>query len=513
MFGSRKRNQRAIDEVLNERLFHWPDHPSFEFYVRDACEGIQVFGATGSGKSSGSGKHIAEAYLSYGYGGLVLCAKPDEKNAWEAYARNIGRLDDLVIFEMDGDYEFNPLAYEMMREGEGGGQTINMVNMVMAMHQIGKNFMAGGEGSANDERFWDDSVRRLLSRTIDLLKFAEKEITIPNMRRVVAEALTEGQVTQYRDRINTINDSESSKDEVDQAIAQIKRWRADNFCLDCLSLAFERMEEYDDLALDVYRMVEGYFFREFARLSERTKSIIQESFLGLVEPFGTGLLQKHFTRGVSDEIYPEMTYQEGKIIILNFPTKQHLLSGVLAQAIYKYVWQQAMERRTFEDGNFRPTFLWIDESQFFVLPEYDTLFATTARSSLVSTVYLTQNINNYYFSMGANSQARTKSLMGNMSTKIFHANTDIDTNEFAAKTIAEDLIQMQALQLNPGSVGAGSSFSEQYMFQVKPKDFTTLATGGKAKHGFKPEAYIVQTGETFERGLNYLKVGFPQRRK
>lgn len=47
--------------------------------VRDAFEGLQIFGGIGSGKSSGSGKTIAKSFLRNGLGGLVMCAKPDEK--------------------------------------------------------------------------------------------------------------------------------------------------------------------------------------------------------------------------------------------------------------------------------------------------------------------------------------------------------------------------------------------------------------------------------------------------
>ena len=56
----------------------------FSFSKRDymttgrAVEGVLVMGATGAGKSSASGRTIALSYLAAGFGGLVLCAKPDE---------------------------------------------------------------------------------------------------------------------------------------------------------------------------------------------------------------------------------------------------------------------------------------------------------------------------------------------------------------------------------------------------------------------------------------------------
>lgn len=62
-----------------------------KFTLADACEGVQIFGATGSGKTSGSGRQLALAYLRAGMGGLALTAKPDERAVWERYCRETGR--------------------------------------------------------------------------------------------------------------------------------------------------------------------------------------------------------------------------------------------------------------------------------------------------------------------------------------------------------------------------------------------------------------------------------------
>src|ERR1019366_5209564 len=56
--------------------------PKDRFTLRDACNGVHIFGGIGSGKTSGSGKALAAAYLRGGMGGLVLCAKPEEVDLW-----------------------------------------------------------------------------------------------------------------------------------------------------------------------------------------------------------------------------------------------------------------------------------------------------------------------------------------------------------------------------------------------------------------------------------------------
>jgi len=44
---------------LDAPLFHFSGHFHDTWRIRDACEGPQVFGATGSGKTSGSGRALA----------------------------------------------------------------------------------------------------------------------------------------------------------------------------------------------------------------------------------------------------------------------------------------------------------------------------------------------------------------------------------------------------------------------------------------------------------------------
>jgi hypothetical protein len=58
-------------------LRDWGDGSAFR--LADAQTGVSVFGATGSGKTSGPAKHLAYGYLAAGFGGLVLCAKAEER--------------------------------------------------------------------------------------------------------------------------------------------------------------------------------------------------------------------------------------------------------------------------------------------------------------------------------------------------------------------------------------------------------------------------------------------------
>lgn len=500
-----------IYELLNKTLFTWPQHASDKFTIGDSFEGVQIFGATGSGKTSGSGKHIAKSFLKNGYGGLVLCAKPSERNSWEAYIKKAGREKDMVIFS-PGRGSFNPIAYEQKRFGKGAGETLNITNLIMSLNNLARNFMAGEGGENSSEKFWDNAVQRAISRMIDLLSLAGEDLTIMNMREVLVNALTRENAEQFFQINNIINDSKSGEADINIAVEKLQFLQKDNYCLRCLLKAIER----DDLSKaqdNSRRLVQSYFFKEFALLSERTKSIVTEQFLGLIAPFETGLLQEQFSSDISDNLWPELAYEEGKIIILDFPVKEHLIAGVYAQGIYKFIFQQAMERRdTDKEENPRPCFLWVDESHLFTNPVYDALFQSTARSSLCATVLLTQGINSYYASMGSSrGEARAKSLLMNLTTKVFHASNDHDTNTYASDMIGQDFREMTSIQRKHTEIGQ-ATLAEHLFPKIFPHELAMLEKGGDKSNGFKAEALIFKSpARGWSTKETYLKCKFAQR--
>ena len=84
------------------------------FTLRDACQGVCIMGGIGSGKTSGSGAALADAYLRSGMGGLILCAKPEEADLWRGYCRKAKRTGSLYEVTTNGA-GFNFIAYELAR--------------------------------------------------------------------------------------------------------------------------------------------------------------------------------------------------------------------------------------------------------------------------------------------------------------------------------------------------------------------------------------------------------------
>ncbi|WP_367389084.1 type IV secretory system conjugative DNA transfer family protein [Lewinella sp. LCG006] len=472
--------------------------------LRDAVRGVQIFGGIGSGKSSGSGRTLALTFLKSGFGGIVLTGKIDEVNEWKRYAFLTGRLDDLVIFEAGKDFSFNPLQYENTRNKDKQAETLNLVNLIMSIYEMGQSFSGGG--GANSERFWDNALRRCISNVIDLLKLAEEEISIFNMRKLLIALLSGQEAQDYVQLQRSLSDKHLSEEQQTENRTRIAAWVNHNYCLTCLTKAYRRKKS--DEEQELYGFVQDYFLITYPRIADKTKAIVEESFFGLVEPFMRGILRKHFTEGLSQRLRPEQTYTAGKIIIINFPVKEYLIAGVYAQAIYKKLWQEAIERRDVKEHPL-PVFMWIDEAQYF-LNEHDARFQTTARSSRACTVLITQNISNYYAAIGGtNPKDKVNSLLGNLATKIFHGNNDSVTNNWAAETIGKTFRTSTSTNTNAESVSGSTTMSESLHYQIEPQQFTILKGGGE-ENRCQVEGIITVAGKLWSNGKNFIKTEFDQ---
>lgn len=472
--------------------------------LRDAVRGVQIFGGIGSGKSSGSGRTLALTYLKSGFGGIVLTGKVDEVNEWKRYAELTGRLDDLLIFDHESGLNFNPLQYETSRSGTGQGETLNMVNLIMSIYEMGQSFSGGG--SSGGERFWDTALRRCISNVIDLLKLAGEEISIFNMRKILVAMLSGQEAKDYIQLQRGLFAKNLSDQEKAKKVKQLSQWVNSNYCLTCLTAAFNRKKTSEEE--EIFEFTKDYFLLTYPKIAEKTRAIVEESFYGLVEPFMRGILKNHFTQGVSPELSPEETYKKGKIIVINFPVKEYLIAGVYAQAIYKKLWQEAIERRDSKMDPL-PVFMWVDEAQYF-LNQHDARFQTTARSSKACTVLITQNISNYYAAIGGKQpRDEVNSLLGNLATKMFHGNNDYVTNNWAADTIGKTFRTQHSTNTSLENINGSTTMSESLNYQIEPQQFTILKGGGE-ENNCQVEAIITVAGKEWSNGKNFIITTFDQ---
>jgi hypothetical protein len=470
------------------------------FRLSDAQTGVCVFGATGSGKTSGPAKHLAYGYLAAGFGGLVLCAKKEERHQWEQWAADTGRTDDLVIINASGANRFNFLEWEKSRAGEGGGFTVNIVNLLdvvaSAIAGGGGPDASGGNGGAN--KFWEDALHHLNTNLVDLPVLAGVELSLSMLRSIVNSApLNLAQVTD-------------------------PKWETESDCAAILRGADAATAKGDDPeARADFEECKTYWTKEFPALSDKTRSIIVLTLSMLVRPLVTRPLRRLFSADTN--IKPEDTF-DGKIIIVDLPVQEFRLAGRIANLIWKYCFQVAVLRRMQPRNGtcLRPVFLWADEAQNFVT-NFDSEFQAVARSASGCTVYLTQNRESYRRVL-KNDDA-VDSLLGNLQAKFFCQNSG-DTNKWAANLLGERWLKITATNVGQSRAettlskpeeqrnhNAGISRSEQRRFFVEPSVFTTLKRGG-ALNDYQVEAIVYNGGYLFSDGrevLPYKFITFNQR--
>ena len=497
--------------------------------IGDALQGTHIFGATGSGKTSGSGQQIAIGMMKAGMGGLVLTVKPDEAELWRNYCVHGNKV--VVIFgprvTQSNPYSFNFLEYErkcvmesvQKRYPDEDRATIenlaslflteNLVNLFSTIMEVAQR---GGSSSAKGEAYWQGAVRQLLRNTLDLLILSGQKLTFRRIYEIISTAPA---CRETAEEVRTAGIA-SPQTTFEHAVAKISKLPANH-------------PRFEDAAL-----ILAYWLDEFPVLSPETRSVIVSYFTSVADPFLRGTLRDLFSPEHDTWQLDPQLIRDGLVVVLNLPVKEFFELGQFAQVLYKYIFQRAMERDSDGSEEPRPVFLWADEAQFF-LTSQDMLFQTTARSSKVATVYLTQNISSYYALMpGEQGKAQTDSLLGNFVTKIFHANSDSVTNKWAAELIAKGSVYRRSMNTNasfnaPGertgkhgflksillgpvnrnNSGYNLARAEHNDYQVPPLEFTKLITGG-VRNNLAVQGIFVQGGRVTPEGKNFQLLRFHQ---
>ena len=456
--------------------------------VGEAMEGIAIMGGTGSGKTTSSGYQISLAMLRNGFGGLVLTVKPDEVERWKKLCKAAGRLSDLIVFDEAEGHAFNFLEYQAMRQSSESGLTENLVSLIEEMMEVA-NRASGFRTSKGDEAYWVYARREFARNAIDLVLLAKGSVWISHLVEIIREA-------------------PRSRDE-----ARRPGFHENNVVGMLIEAAKKR--QTSDAAFHDLEQVEEYFITSFAGLAEKTRSVIESSLMGVLDLFCRGKLYHLFSQ--STTVTPDAIL-EGKIIVINLPTKVFGGVGTIAQTIWKAQAQQRIEQRKPHED--RPCFLYIDEAQGF-LSVRDMHFAATARASKCVNIWLTQNISNVYVALGGDEtgKAATDSILGLAQTKIMHQNADPVTNNWSAELIGRRKLRMRSASIAPPSQNCftlfgeesqmTASFSEAYEFIVQPSDFVALTKGGRP-HGYA-DAIVFQGGRRWSRtGDSYMRVSIEQ---
>ena len=445
--------------------------------VDDILKGVMVFGGTGSGKTSGSGRYLAESFLELGFGGLVLTVKADEADSWRKYARATGRDNDLIVIEENSGHYFNFLDYEAGRGGKGAAMTDNIYRIFSEIKElITDNKQTGGDPH------WANSAEKMFKSAVDILLFSRKRLSVDEIQRIVNSAPT--------------------------SLKKAKKIAGDpnNFLNSCLDHALKMMNNNPALAQsqaakDVAR-ARIYFLEQYPRMADNERSGVVSTFNVFLDPLLRGLTYKLLCSGTN--VKPDDSFN-GKIIVVNLPINSYQKAGKVVQIVWKYMWQQAVLRRHIVSNSI-PVFLWADEAQQLITKS-DRRFLNVERGLRATTVYLTQNIHNLYDELD---KSNADALLAAFQNFIFHANNDHTTNEWAANKIAKVWTDSTSVSIGAQANSMGVNIGETIRFRVEPDVFAGLSNGGQ-RNNYLVGAVVLRASQPWlDTGGFHRWVGFNQ---
>ena len=468
------------------------EETNYAWTLKNAFEGLLILGRTGSGKTTGSGFTFAEAFLRAGFGGLVLTVKKGEAEHWQRLCAACGRQQDLVVVRRGGDWKLNVLAYEAQRPGQGIGLAENLTSFCRNLLHISTR----NSGTGNSDPVWQSAGDQLLNSTFDIFLLAGGGITFDRLAAFVSAAPTE----------------KFPKSEAD--------WLKIPVFGEVFAKAKKAVSSPEDER--IFGKAKDYWFKVYPGYASKTRTSVTLGIFAMFDAFRGRDIPALISSDTN--ITPE-SIMSGKIVVLDLPLKELQHTGLMVQSTWKYLFQTALERQDNANSpSRRPVFLWEDEGQYF-FSDHDHHFQDTARSARVCRVILTQNLPGFYKEFGRAGADITNSVFGNLNTKIFHNNSDLQTNEWASKHFGQeihtrytitnaptpqpsDFFGMVKQSLDPSdttSVSAG----EHWEPAVRPEEFSVLRTGGP-ENDFMVDAYITWMGLSTGRQKHFTKITFAQ---
>ncbi|MBS0448505.1 MAG: TraM recognition domain-containing protein [Proteobacteria bacterium] len=454
---------------------------------------IIVFGATGSGKTSGPGWLIRNALLADtqdvpgGCGGLVLMAKASDCAEWIAACREAGRTDDIVRIAPGTKYGFNILDWISSWGTDGDRGPIATVAL---LEEIASAVDQGGSDSGGENAFFAGAHRNKLTNLVMLCQLARLSVSLSAMRELSSSAP------------ETLQQVESDT------------WRRRSACWQALAEA-SHLTKGDPAARADFRECRRFHLRDYPSLSSRTRGVVEIMFSSLTQPFLTRPLRPLFCEATT--VTPEACFA-GKILLIDLPVQEYGLVGKLAALAWKRAFQLAVMRRTGPLGSLRPVFWFADEAQNF-LSASDAEYQAVARSSGGVTCLLTQQISSIRDALG--SEDKAEALLANLMSKWFCQNTG-ETNSWASELIGERYVNIANVNMGrggsesvdgPASSHAGISTTEQKRFYLEPAAFQRLRRGG-VENDLLVDAVLFAGGKQFPSDQGpapYRTVTFRQR--
>jgi hypothetical protein len=434
---------------------------------RGLFTGIAIFGAIGTGKTSGCMYPYAEQLISYRadepdkrIGGLVLEVKGDFCHKVKGILKRHGREADYVEVNLNADYRYNPLYNDL----DAYALAYNIASLLNNLFGKGK------------EPFWQQAYTNLVKFIIQLHKVAYDYVTLFDVYEcAINPELLEKRIHEaekmLQSRTHCIITAQPFLDHPDlerfgfdfneptktyraaQSLALEETLRAAKIEFHCET--GNPPEAVDPLKREILEGVKRWFYNDWRRIENKLRTSIVEGISVFLSLFDDNPMVKRAFCPPKECYDPKLNadgkygrplprfadlIEAGKVCALNFPVS---LNPGLAKAIgvmMKLDFQRAVVNRIPKiEANptqyFRQVFFICDEYQHFATvgendPTGDEKFFALSRQPKCIPIVATQSISSLRSTLPGETW---RTLMQTFRTKIFLALSD----EFSAKIASE----------------------------------------------------------------------------
>jgi hypothetical protein len=298
-----------------------------------------------------------------------------------------------------------------------------------------------------------------------------------------------------------------------------RRWRDSSYCYQtCCQADDAELTESEDRDFQASLI---YLLQELPAMDGKPRSSIFSTYTTMSDMLIRGAIRDTFFSQTNVSL-DDCRY--GKIFVPDYPTTVWNEAGRIAQVLLKTVWQRSQER--FDVASHpRPVFLIADEAQNFLSRATDAPFQATARSSLVATIYLSQNLPGLYEATGGEAGRHViDALTGHLRLKLFASQDDMTTCLWQSEMLGKvkRLIFSgssqprtdQPLSLFRPRANVSAGFTESWEYAIQPWEWSHGLRNGGPANGFQIDAVAFQGGRIWQaNGRTHLPVTFTQWRE
>jgi hypothetical protein len=373
--------------------------------------------------------------------------------------------------------------------GRAAAHIETIVEAFKVLMSVGKVHQA-----SSGEQYWENAVEELLRAALVVLSNAGEAVSILSLHKLIS-SLPQG-----------------------EGIADTEEWQKSSECARILEQLKKRYDTLPTANKDDLDVAVVHLLSKWASLDYRTRSNIESTWSGMASRFVYDPFRSLFCSGRFD-FTPEQITHEGKILIVDMPALEYgRHTSRVCQVLIKLIFQRAWLRHPYVPGCCNGAILFQDEFPFLMHRD-ESHFHTVCRGSAIAPICACQNILTLASEEFGESTpgAKTLGFLGLFGVKVFMANNEMQTNEFASRQIGSEYRFIEGWNAGEGqhsSSHMGVSGSKQRAYLVEPIEFTRLMK----PDGDNPiaEGILHMSGRSFNatktaarpQGLPYLRVHF-----